>query len=52
MLGALCDGLLDEDESIRKQAVAVLADVASLELSSVSVDTIMLVAERLDDKSV
>nr|GEV61445.1 sister chromatid cohesion protein PDS5 homolog B-like isoform X1 [Tanacetum cinerariifolium] len=51
LIGALCDGLLDEDESIRKQAVAVVADVASVELSSVSVDTIKLVAERLDDKS-
>ncbi|KAI3718580.1 hypothetical protein L6452_19457 [Arctium lappa] len=51
LVAALCDRLLDCDESIRKQVVAVISDVASLELSSVSADTIKLVAERLQDKS-
>ncbi|KVH96669.1 Armadillo-like helical [Cynara cardunculus var. scolymus] len=51
-VAALSDRLLDCDESIRKQAVAVVSDVASLELSSISADTIKLVAERLQDKSV
>lgn len=49
---ALCDRLLDSDESIRKQVVAVVSDVASLELSSISADTMKLIAERLHDKSV
>ncbi|KAJ9563026.1 hypothetical protein OSB04_008186 [Centaurea solstitialis] len=48
---ALCDRLLDCDESIRKQVVAVVSDVASLELSSISADTLKLIAERLQDKS-
>lgn len=52
MLAAIRDRLLDDDESIRKQAVAVVLDVASHELSSVSSDTIKLVAARLEDKSV
>lgn len=52
MLAVLCDRLLDDDESIRKQAVAVVSDVASMELSSISADTLKLVAERLEDKSV
>ncbi|XP_024988327.1 sister chromatid cohesion protein PDS5 homolog B-like isoform X2 [Cynara cardunculus var. scolymus] len=52
LVAALSDRLLDCDESIRKQAVAVVSDVASLELSSISADTIKLVAERLQDKSV
>lgn len=52
LLAVLCERLLDEDERIRKQAVAVISDVASRELSSISTDTIKLVAERLQDKSV
>ncbi|XP_076934449.1 sister chromatid cohesion protein PDS5 homolog A-like, partial [Bidens hawaiensis] len=52
LLAAIRDRLLDDDESIRKQAVAVVLDVASHELSSVSSDTIKLVAARLEDKSV
>lgn len=52
MLGVLCDRLLDDDESIRKQVVAVVSDVASHELFSIPSDTIKLVASRLEDKSV
>ncbi|KAI3745336.1 hypothetical protein L1987_58447 [Smallanthus sonchifolius] len=52
LLGALRDRLLDDDVSIRKQVVAVVSDVASRELSSISSDTIKLVAGRLEDKSI
>ncbi|KAK9051851.1 hypothetical protein SSX86_028479 [Deinandra increscens subsp. villosa] len=51
LVGALCDRMLDDDESIRKQVVAVVSDVASQELSSIPSDTIKLVAGRLEDKS-
>lgn len=51
LVAAISDRLLDEDESIRKQVVAVVLDVASVELSSISADTIKLVSERLEDKS-
>ncbi|XP_071707442.1 sister chromatid cohesion protein PDS5 homolog A-like [Rutidosis leptorrhynchoides] len=51
LVSVLGERLLDEDESIRKQAVAVISDVASRELSSISTDTIKLVSERLQDKS-
>ncbi|KAI7731479.1 hypothetical protein M8C21_026903, partial [Ambrosia artemisiifolia] len=51
LLGALRDQLLDDDESIRKQVVVVVSDVASHELSSVPSDTIKLVAGRLEDTS-
>nr|XP_043623301.1 sister chromatid cohesion protein PDS5 homolog B-like isoform X2 [Erigeron canadensis] len=52
IVDALRDRLLDDDESIRKQVVAVISDVASQDLSSVSADTIKHVAERLEDKSI
>lgn len=49
---ALCDRLLDYDENVRKQVIAVIGDVACHSLSSVPVETVKLVAERLRDKSV
>ncbi|KAM0049108.1 putative sister chromatid cohesion protein Pds5 [Helianthus debilis subsp. tardiflorus] len=51
LLSALRDRLSDDDESIRKQVVAVVSDVASHDLSSISSDTIKLVAAHLEDKS-
>ncbi|CAI9279977.1 unnamed protein product [Lactuca saligna] len=52
LLACLSDKLSDDDESIRKQVVAVISDVASLDLSSISPETIKLLAEHLEDKSV
>lgn len=49
---ALCDRLLDHDENVRKQVVSVVCDVACHVLTSVPVETIKLVSERLRDKSV
>nr|KJB34763.1 hypothetical protein B456_006G082000 [Gossypium raimondii] len=51
IISALCDRLLDYDENVRKQVVAVISDVACHSLASVPVETIKLVAERLRDKS-
>lgn len=51
-LAALCERLLDYDENVRKQVVAVLCDVACRALSSIEVERIKLVADRLRDKSV
>ena len=51
-VAALCDRLLDYDENVRKQVVAVICDVACHSLSSIPVETAKLVAERLRDKSV
>ncbi|KAL9237009.1 hypothetical protein vseg_011602 [Gypsophila vaccaria] len=51
IFAALCDRLLDYDENVRKQVVAVVCDVACYNLSSVQVETTRLVAERLRDKS-
>ncbi|KAA8519226.1 hypothetical protein F0562_013482 [Nyssa sinensis] len=51
IISALCDQLLDYDENVRKQVVAVVCDVACNALPSIQVDTINLVAERLRDKS-
>lgn len=51
-VAALCDRLLDYDENVRKQVVAVICDVACHSLSSIPVETTKLVAERLRDKSV
>ncbi|KAF8108398.1 hypothetical protein N665_0109s0023 [Sinapis alba] len=51
IISALRDRLLDYDENIRKQVVAVICDVAVSELTSIPIDTIKLVAERLRDKS-
>ncbi|GMH26851.1 hypothetical protein Nepgr_028694 [Nepenthes gracilis] len=51
IFAALCDRLLDYDESVRRQVVAVVCDVACFDLDSVPVETVKLVAERLHDKS-
>jgi sister-chromatid-cohesion protein PDS5 len=51
-LAALCDRLLDFDENVRKQVVAVICDVARHVLNGVPLETVKLVAERLRDKSV
>ncbi|KAI7740319.1 hypothetical protein M8C21_028104 [Ambrosia artemisiifolia] len=50
-VAALCDRLLDYDESIRQKVVAVVSDIACYDLSSISPNTIKLVADRLRDKS-
>ncbi|KAL0443057.1 UNVERIFIED_CONTAM: Sister chromatid cohesion protein PDS5 [Sesamum latifolium] len=51
IISALCDRLLDYDENVRKQVVSVVCDVACRALTSIPVETIKLVAERLRDKS-
>ncbi|XP_052202932.1 sister chromatid cohesion protein PDS5 homolog A isoform X2 [Diospyros lotus] len=51
VISSLCDRLLDYDENVRKQVVAVVCDVACHALTSVPVETVKLVAERLRDKS-
>ncbi|KAF4399484.1 hypothetical protein G4B88_022567 [Cannabis sativa] len=51
IISALCDRLLDFDENVRKQVVAVICDVACYALSSTLLETVKLVAERLRDKS-
>ncbi|XP_021854385.2 sister chromatid cohesion protein PDS5 homolog A [Spinacia oleracea] len=51
IFAALCDRLLDYDENVRKQVVAVVCDVACYNLDSIPVETAKLVAERLRDKS-
>ncbi|XVF75159.1 hypothetical protein PTKIN_Ptkin13bG0164900 [Pterospermum kingtungense] len=51
IISALCDRLLDYDENVRKQVVAVICDVACHSLVSIPVETVKLVAERLRDKS-
>ncbi|XVF26230.1 hypothetical protein REPUB_Repub13aG0281300 [Reevesia pubescens] len=51
IISALCDRLLDYDENVRKQVVAVICDVACHSLISIPVETVKLVAERLRDKS-
>ncbi|KAJ0791644.1 putative sister chromatid cohesion protein Pds5 [Helianthus annuus] len=50
-IAVLCDRLLDYDESIRQKVVAVVSDIACHELSSISPNTVKLVADRLRDKS-
>ncbi|KAL9813536.1 putative sister chromatid cohesion protein Pds5 [Arabidopsis thaliana] len=52
IISALCDRLLDYDENIRKQVVAVICDVSVSALTSIPVDTMKLVAERLRDKAI
>lgn len=52
ILAALCDRLLDFDENVRKQVVAVICDVACHALNAIPLETVKLVAERLRDKSV
>ncbi|KAH0747234.1 hypothetical protein KY285_008891 [Solanum tuberosum] len=51
IISALRDRLLDYDENVRKQVVVVLCDAACNALTSMKVDTIKLVAERIRDKS-
>ncbi|CAI9270247.1 unnamed protein product [Lactuca saligna] len=51
LIGALCDRLLDYDETIRQKVVAVVSDIACHELSSISTKSIKLLADRLRDKS-
>ncbi|XP_027339072.1 sister chromatid cohesion protein PDS5 homolog A-A [Abrus precatorius] len=51
IISALCDRLLDVDENIRKQVVAVICDVACHTSNAVPLETVKLVAERLGDKS-
>ncbi|KAF3451892.1 hypothetical protein FNV43_RR07988 [Rhamnella rubrinervis] len=51
IISALCDRLLDFDENVRKQVVAVICDVACHALNSIPHETVKLVAERLRDKS-
>ncbi|KAM7270907.1 hypothetical protein ACFE04_030121 [Oxalis oulophora] len=50
IISALCDRLLDYDENVRKLVVTVICDVACHDLSSIPVETIKMVAERLRDK--
>ncbi|XP_043688840.1 sister chromatid cohesion protein PDS5 homolog A-B isoform X2 [Telopea speciosissima] len=52
IIAALSDRLLDYDESVRKQVVAAVCDVACHTLNSIPVETTRLVAERLRDKSI
>ncbi|KAI3682841.1 hypothetical protein L1987_83148 [Smallanthus sonchifolius] len=51
LFAALCERLLDYDESIRQKVVAVVSDIACHDLSSISPNNIKLVADRLRDKS-
>lgn len=51
-IDALCDRLLDFDENVRKQVVAVICDVACRALNAIPLETVKLVAERVRDKSV
>ncbi|XP_061339796.1 sister chromatid cohesion protein PDS5 homolog A-like isoform X2 [Gastrolobium bilobum] len=51
IISTLCDRLLDFDENVRKQVVAVICDVACHALNAVPLETVKLVAERLRDKS-
>ncbi|KAL6538568.1 hypothetical protein OROGR_012556 [Orobanche gracilis] len=52
VISALSDRLLDYDENVRKQVVTVVCDVACHALSSIPIETIKLVSDRLRDKSV
>ncbi|KAI3974585.1 hypothetical protein MKX01_004500 [Papaver californicum] len=51
IISALSDRLLDYDESVRKQVVTALCDLACHNLISIPVESAKLVAERLRDKS-
>ncbi|XP_054776795.1 sister chromatid cohesion protein PDS5 homolog A-like isoform X2 [Prosopis cineraria] len=51
LISALCDRLLDFDETVRKQVVAVICDVACHSVNTIPLETVKLVAERLRDKS-
>eukprot|EP01018_Ginkgo_biloba_P037002 Gb_12481 [translate_table: standard] len=52
IIAALSDRLLDFDETVRRQVVAAICDVANCALKSMPVDTIRQVADRLRDKTV
>ncbi|KAL6544680.1 hypothetical protein OROMI_023542 [Orobanche minor] len=52
IISALCDRLLDYDENVRKQVVAVVCDVACHALLSIPIETLKMVSDRLRDKSV
>ncbi|OVA10818.1 hypothetical protein BVC80_8199g2 [Macleaya cordata] len=51
IISALCDRLLDYDENVRKEVVAVVCDVACHNLKIIPAESARLVAERLRDKS-
>ncbi|XP_057757523.1 sister chromatid cohesion protein PDS5 homolog A-like isoform X1 [Arachis stenosperma] len=51
IFSSLCDRMLDLDENVRKQVVAVICDVACHAPNAVPLETLKLVAERLRDKS-
>lgn len=51
IIKALCDRLLDYDETVRKQVVAAVYDVACHSFEVITIDIVRLVAERLRDKS-
>ncbi|XP_041993730.1 sister chromatid cohesion protein PDS5 homolog A-like isoform X1 [Salvia splendens] len=51
IISALCDRLLDYEESVRKKVVSVVCDVVCHDTTSIPVETIKLVSERLRDKS-
>ncbi|KAF7803880.1 sister chromatid cohesion protein PDS5-like protein A-like isoform X2 [Senna tora] len=51
IISSLCDRLMDFDENVRKQVVAVICDVACHSLNAVPLETVKLLAERLRDKS-
>ncbi|XP_057765095.1 sister chromatid cohesion protein PDS5 homolog A isoform X2 [Salvia miltiorrhiza] len=51
IISALCDRLLDYEESVRKKVVSVVCDVVCHAVTSIPIETIKLVAERLRDKS-
>lgn len=51
IISALCDRLLDHEENVRKKVVSVVCDVVCHALTSIPVETIKLVSERLRDKS-
>ncbi|KAL1559997.1 sister chromatid cohesion protein PDS5 A-like [Salvia divinorum] len=51
IISALCDRLLDYEESVRKKVVSVVCDVVCHAVTSIPVETIKLVSERLRDKS-
>ncbi|KAL2339290.1 hypothetical protein Fmac_013736 [Flemingia macrophylla] len=51
IISALGERLRDFDESVRKQVVAVICDVACHDLNAIPLETVKLVAERLRDTS-
>ncbi|XP_041989798.1 sister chromatid cohesion protein PDS5 homolog A-like [Salvia splendens] len=51
IISALCDRLLDYEESVRKKVVSVVCDVVCHDITSIPVEAIKLVSERLRDKS-